>query len=154
MVGYCWTRLHGPFDLALSDSMRLGLAGILWSLAASQASSWATRQARAPVQSGLWGFFLRVSVRYVVMRRAEGTASRPGPSKLRKDGEAMTTERLRGDHLELVNQAREHAEGRELLKGDLLVPLLVLMRRRVAYKGDAGQAELQRPPLTALDGFA
>jgi hypothetical protein len=35
VAGWCWTGLHGPFDLALSGSVRLGVvAGMLWSLAA------------------------------------------------------------------------------------------------------------------------
>jgi hypothetical protein len=41
-------------------------------------------------------------------------SDRPRHSKLRKDGEAVTAGRLRGDRLALVNQAREHAKGREL----------------------------------------
>ena len=35
VAGCCWTRRYGPFELALSGSMRLGVAGRRWQLAAS-----------------------------------------------------------------------------------------------------------------------
>ena len=73
----------------------------------------------------------------------------------RQDGEIMTAGRLLGgDHLALVNQPREQAEDRELLQSGLLIPLLVLVRCRVPYERDAGQAKLLRPPLAALDRLA
>ncbi len=34
VVGWCWTGLYGSFYLALCSSIRLGMAGRLWPLAA------------------------------------------------------------------------------------------------------------------------